>query len=53
MIVVILFQKIIENKLKTPAQIFGEARECSYIYGVNEARSQAFIIKNKGYVEKN
>ena len=49
MIVVILFRKIIENKLKTPAQIFGEARYCSYIYGVNEARSQAFIIKNKGY----
>ena len=51
MIVVILFQKIIESKLKTPAKIFGEARFCSYIYGVNEARSQAFKIKiNKGYV---
>jgi hypothetical protein len=53
MIVVILFQKIIENKLKTSAQIFGKARKSSYIYGVNEARSQAFINKNKGYVEKN
>tara|TARA_B110000285_G_scaffold208866_1_gene249393 strand:- start:251 stop:391 length:141 start_codon:yes stop_codon:yes gene_type:complete len=45
---VILFQKIIENKLKTPAQIFGEARYCSYIYGVKRVRAQA-IIKNKGY----
>ena len=30
----------------------GEARSCSYIYRVNEARRQAFKFKNKGY-EKN
>ena len=51
MIVVILFQKIIENKLKTPAQIFGEARECSYIYGVNGVRAQV-LIKIKVMLKK-
>jgi len=51
MIVVILFQKIIENKLKTPAQIFGEARERSYIYGVNGVRAQV-LIKIKVMLKK-
>jgi len=40
MIVVILFLKIIENKLKTPAKIFGKARERSYIYRVKRVQPE-------------
>ena len=40
----------IEDMLKKNAQGVGLANSLSYIYGVNEARSQAFITKqNKGY----
>ena len=53
MIVVILFQKIIENKLKTPTQIFGEARERSYIYGVKRgAKPKHLLIKIKVMLKK-
>ncbi len=42
---VILFQKTIADR-------FGEARYCSYIYRVNEARSRVAVFKNKGYVKR-
>jgi len=32
-----------------PAKMLGYLKYLSYIYGINEAQSQAFIIKNKGY----
>ena len=38
----IIFQKIIGDR-------FGYRRNCSYIYGVNEARSRVAEFKNKGY----
>ena len=40
----IIFLKTIDNR-------FGEARYCSYIYGVNEARSRVAEFKNKGYAK--
>ena len=40
-------KKIGKNSFKTPAKIFGEAREGSYIYDVNEKKGYDIFPRNK------